>query len=417
MHPDRLSLLLTTALLLAGCSAPNEPETGPLAGPWKRHVIDASSEGADGVRLIDVNGDGLLDITTGWEEGGVIRVYLNPGPAEAREPWPAATVGEVKSPEDAVFVDLDGDGAIDVVSSCEGRERSLYVHWAPKEPVAYLDAAAWRTEPIAAARNAMQWMFTLPMQVDGTLGIDLVSGAKGEGAQIGWFEAPARPRDLKAWRYHPIYEAGWIMSIVGLDMDGDGDLDLLVSDRKGPRPGALWLENPGPGEAQKKPWPVHRIGGTGREVMFLDPVDLDGDGLLDVLTAAKTREILFHRRKSADGRQWEEFSIPIPDSAGTAKAVRAGDINLDGKLDLVFSCEHAQAPKSGVMWLSYEGSVTGGQWRAHDVSGPEGVKYDLIELIDLDGDGDLDILTCEETTGLGVIWYENPTRRPAPASR
>jgi hypothetical protein len=33
-----------------------------------------------------------------------------------------------------------------------------------------------------------------------------------------------------------------------------------------------------------------------------------------------------------------------------------------------------------------------------------------MELVDLDGDGDLDVLTCEERAGLGVIWYENPAR-------
>ena len=74
--------------------------------PWERHTIDNSSRGADGVRLADVNGDGLPDITTGWEEGGVIRVYLHPGPAKANNPWPAVTVGPVRSPEDAVFADL-----------------------------------------------------------------------------------------------------------------------------------------------------------------------------------------------------------------------------------------------------------------------------------------------------------------------
>ena len=38
--------------------------------PWKRHTIDKSSIGADGIRMLDVNGDGLHDIATGWEEGG-----------------------------------------------------------------------------------------------------------------------------------------------------------------------------------------------------------------------------------------------------------------------------------------------------------------------------------------------------------
>ena len=88
--------------------------------------------------MADVNGDGHLDITTGWEEGGVVRVYVNPGPSKAAAIWPAATVGTVKSPEDAVFADLDGDGSEDVVSSCEGKTRTMFFHWAPKSPDEYL---------------------------------------------------------------------------------------------------------------------------------------------------------------------------------------------------------------------------------------------------------------------------------------
>ena len=77
------------------------------AEPWERHTIDQSSKGADGVRLMDVNGDGLLDVATGWEEGGVVRAYINPGPKKSKAEWPAVTVGRVKSAEDAVFFDVD----------------------------------------------------------------------------------------------------------------------------------------------------------------------------------------------------------------------------------------------------------------------------------------------------------------------
>ena len=52
----------SVALLLVAGAAPADPA-------WERHTIDSSSRGADGVRLADANGDGLLDITTGWEEG------------------------------------------------------------------------------------------------------------------------------------------------------------------------------------------------------------------------------------------------------------------------------------------------------------------------------------------------------------
>ena len=54
-----------------------------VGSPWARHVIDASEKGADGVRLADVNGDGLPDIATGWEQSGVVKAYLHPGVDDA----------------------------------------------------------------------------------------------------------------------------------------------------------------------------------------------------------------------------------------------------------------------------------------------------------------------------------------------
>lgn len=406
--------ILGPAFVLAlGSVARTGPE--PLAASdrgeaWARHTIDDSSRGADGTRLADVNGDGLPDIATGWEQGGQVRAYLHPGHSKVKEKWPAVTVGAVKSPEDAVFADLDGDGATDVVSCCEGGTRSVFVHWAPKERPRYLDPSAWKTEAIPALQGKALWMFCLPMQVDGRHCNDLVLGAKGAGAQIGWLEAPANPRDLAAWKWHRLYDAGWVMSLVAVDLDGDGDLDVVASDRKGKNRGCLWLENPGP-RAAAGPWQVHRIGAGDREVMFLDVVDLDRDGLLDVVVAVRAHGLIFHRRKPGKAVAWESFPIAAAANTGGCKAVRAGDIDLDGKIDLVYSCEGAAGDKSGVVWLSYRKAVTDAVWDAHEISGPPGVKYDLVELIDLDGDGDLDVLTSEERDNLGVFWYENPARR------
>jgi len=303
--------------------------------------------------------------------------------------------------EDAVFADLDGDGALDVVSSCEGGVRAMYVHWGPSDSARILESAAWKTELLPVSSTDVMWMFCLPMDVDGKRGIDLIAGGKGAGAEVGWFEAPEDPRDLAAWRWHPLYEAGWIMSLIAADMDGDGDEDVLVTDRKGAGSGVLWIEHVDtPGD-----WPIHRIGCEGQEVMFAAVGDLDGDGLDDVLTLVKPNVIVWLRR-AADG--WERHDIAMSESAARAKAVNIADIDLDGRMDLVFTCESADAPKSGCMWMSCDGSPLQGGWTAHDVSGPEGVKYDLIEPIDMDADGDLDLLTCEERDNLGVFWYENP---------
>ena len=385
--------------------------------PWPRHTIDDSSRGADGVRLADVNGDSLPDITTGWEEGGITRVYLHPGRQDVREPWPAVTVGKTPSVEDAVLVDLDADGRTDVVTCCEGGTRTMFVHWAPKDPKRYLDPAAWHTEPIPATQKAMAWMFALGVQVDGLHGVDLVAGAKGGGAQIGWLEAPRDPRRLDAWKWHPISPAGWIMSIRTLDLDGDGDLDVLATDRRGELRGCRWMENPGPGEAQRQLWKNRFLGGRDHENMFMTVADLDADGRRDFLVSVKGSGQLWLRPPGQAAAPWRTSYIAMPENVGTEKGVAAGDIDLDGRTDVVFSCEHAGGKRSGVMWLSYDRSPEESVWTPHEISGPQGIKFDRLELLDLDGDGDLDVLGCEESEplagsrrGLGVFWYENPAK-------
>ena len=389
----------------------SDQDKSDVKAPWPLHIIDNSSRGADGVRLADINSDGLRDITTGWEQGGITKVYIHPGYSNVRQPWPAATVGQTPSVEDAVFVDLDNDGAVDVISSCEGRTKKLFVSWAPADDNDYLDSGKWDTEPIPASEGLMQWMFCIPTQVDGVNGVDLIAGGKGSDAQIGWLEAPADPRAVSDYRWHPICPVGWVMSIVLSDMDSDRYLDIVISDRKGGMRGCRWLENPGPGPAQYQRWTEHFIGARDREVMFMKIADLDQDTLEDIVVAVRPNSISYIRRLDTSGSSWQQYQIDLPDNTGTAKAVAIGDVDQDGRNDIVFTCENARE-KYGAGWLSYENSVTDIKWIHYDISGDKrGIKYDRIELLDLDNDGDLDVLTCEEAEGaggLGVIWYENP---------
>lgn len=373
--------------------------------PWKRHTIDDSSRGADGVRIADLNIDGHPDFTTGWEEGGQVRVYLNPGPQKVKQPWPAVTVGNVKSPEDAVFADLDNDGAMDVVSSCEGSTQAVFVHWAPRDEQDILRPASWKTEVFPQTAKKTRWMFALPMDVDGKNGIDLILGSKQPNAVVGWLESPANPRKLNDWKWHPLYKAGWIMSLMKVDLTGDGRDDVLLTDRKGLSRGLVLLEHPGQKKTSEK-WPIHRLGGHDHEVMFLDHRNVPSPGW-EIIVSTKDNDLLGFSRSDKPG-QWNQTAVPAAQNTGTMKSVRWIDVDLDGRLDLIYSCENAKGKLSGVVWL--EATDDPQIWKRHEVSGPEGVKFDLLQLLDLDHDGDLDVVTCEERSNLGVIWYENPTR-------
>ena len=400
-----------TLLLLVGCLC-SGLLTG-LAKPWKRHTIDSSSKaagklGADGVRLADVNGDGLLDITTGWEQGGAIVVYQNPGPAKARAAWPSVTVGRVVSPEDAMFIDLDNDGNLDVVSSCEGSARTMYIHWAPPKRGDYWNPNAWRTEAIPATKGKQLWMFAAPARLDCRGAAELFVSSKGGNASIGFLvrkDPDSFARDAGGFEYVKLRSAGWIMSLKPLDMDGDGDTDLIYSDRRGANRGVGWLENPGSAMIRKPTaWKDHLLGGQGKEVMFLDAADLDGDDDTDIVCTTRSQQLLIF--KKADTK-WDVDTLPNPYGLPHGKAVAIGDVNGDGRPDLVHTTNTGGNRKvPGVSWLEQAES----KWAVHNIGGSVGVKFDLIELVDLDKDGDLDAITCEESDNLGVFWYENPLK-------
>ncbi|MDG1893627.1 MAG: VCBS repeat-containing protein [Fuerstiella sp.] len=390
--------LIVLLCLLAGTA---------FAEPWKRHTIDpsdraAGKRGADGVRLADVNEDGHLDITTGWEEGGAVAVYLNPGPDKAKNAWTSVTVGSVRGVEDAVFADLDADGAVDVVSCAEGKVNNVFVHWAPRSKADYLRPEEWKTE-VFPASNGRRWMFALPMDVNTDGRIDLVIGSKNENAIVGWLENPATPRDAAGWKLHELTPASWIMSLRATDLDNDGDEDILYSDRFGSEPGIYCLKNPG---GRSGRWVRQLVGGKGHQVMFLSVGDLEGKSARNVTCPTLGGDLLYCARgKSGD---WTETVLPLPFGLKAGKAVAIADVNMDGRPDLVTTSE-AQREADDMVSVAWKENRPNG-WVDHAISDRRGRKFDRIEMLDVDGDGDSDLITCEEVHDLGIIWYENPTR-------
>ncbi|MFT7161988.1 MAG: hypothetical protein ACI9GZ_003175, partial [Bacteroidia bacterium] len=220
---------------------------------WKHHIIDNSSSGADGVKLADINNDGLLDITTGWEEGGLTKLYLHPGVSKVNDKWPSVVVGNTPKVEDAVFADMNRDGRLDIVSCTEKGSEKIFVHLSPKKD--FLNPDNWKQYVLPTSDSVMQWMFAEPLQVDGKYGVDLIAAGKNSKGKLGWFEAPKKKNDIDGWQWHEISTMGWVMSVILRDMDGDGDIDIIVTDRRARLQGCRWLENPGVGAQKRKEWP------------------------------------------------------------------------------------------------------------------------------------------------------------------
>ncbi len=405
----RLDWILTVGVVV--CLAQLPSVIAPNSEPWKRHTIDASSLGADGVRTADVNADGLPDLVTSWEEGGLTRVYLAARANSGGPAWQTITVGKSPSAEDAVFFDADGDGVHDIISSTEGEDRKILVHWAPPRR-SYTRENEWRTETLYS--DGSQWMFAAPMNVDGRRGADLVIGGKNARASVGWLESPARPRRVGDWKFHRLSDAGWIMSLIVIDMNRDGHDDVLLSDRVGSLAGVRWLENPGPDSPNLNgPWKDHWIGARGREAMLIDAADIDGDGIREIIVPHYLNDdfrLSIFKSRGAAAVEWDEHTVPYPDLAARPKAVTVGDVDLDGRPDIVLATAQAGKGKRGIVWLRFRGSPFQPDWEVFDVSGREGVKFDLNLLLDVDSDGDLDVINTEEIEGLGVVWYENPRR-------
>ncbi len=401
--------------------------------PWKMHLLDpAPPSGSDGVKLGDVNNDGFPDLITGFEEGGVSRIYINPGPDHAKTYWKYV---ELRSPdvEDAVLVDLDNDGTMDLVTASEGTTQQIRFHWAPDASNHYMSSVAWDSDFVPVVDKMSAWMFVIPFDMDGQNGIDLIIGSKrkigevgDDKAMVGWLRSPEDPKETKYWEYFPLSSAGWIMSIEVIDINHDTHPDVLISDRKfSSQTGVRWLENPGKDTKEfYGKWKSHMMGVSQGEPMFLTMADLDGNGSEEVLVMDLYNGLVILEQQGTAVQPWKEYNIPYPVwSGGRGKAVSVGDINLDGRPQAVLSFEEegkvASIPyeeyKSNGKYSVILGKFSGSpfvpeNWTFEKISGMRGRKFDLVTLIDLDGDGDLDVLTNdenEENDGLGVVWYEN----------
>jgi hypothetical protein len=172
----------------------------------------------------------------------------------------------------------------------------------------------------------------------------------------------------------------------------------------GAAPNSLtWLKVPSEVHTAKK-WPrfVFGSGDAPGGNHYFGVGDVNGDGRLDVAIGAKGKPFsggnwfAWWANQADPKRPWRKTLIA--DNQTGATNIVPADLNGDGRTDFFATRGHG----SGVVWFEAP------DWKQHEVD-PSLSAPHCLQVVDMDGDGDVDAATCARLSKLAV-WYENDGR-------
>ncbi len=279
--------------------------------------------------------------------------------------------------------DLDGDGDPDVLSAIQV---SSQLRWLENDAG---DGTSWTLHLID---DNFEDPRTIEIaDIDGDGDPDVLSAAEDDDA-VTWWENLAG--DASSWFRRDIGTINGAYWTVAADLDGDDDLDVVASGAHGDR--MAWWENvSGDGTA----WAEREIANGIDSPRGLDVTDLDGDGDADIAaTVGGTDELFWWENTTGDGSTWTQHLIDA--GLDFVFEVHAADVDGDSDPDLVAGALN----QSSVVWFeNVDGDASSWTERTIDAaaSAPQ-----ALQVIDVDDDGDLDVLGALDQENL-VLWWEN----------
>ena len=210
--------------------------------------------------------------------------------------------------------------------------------------------------------------------------------------------------------------AGWSNKVDLADVDGDGDVDILVADGGDyespgdPVVSQVWLND---GVASFTDASQATLGDTGSLTRVIKARDLNSDGLVDIFlgTTYQTQSRLFLGR---GGSTFEEVTAThLPALDASVGDVDIGDVDGDGDLDLVLADWGPGSPMSNDgapprLWLNDGTGVYADASSGRIPPSPVRFSWE-IEFVDVDNDFDLDIVESCKQCATSALYHNDGT--------
>ena len=343
-------------------------------------IIGNSAYDARKLKITDVDGDGDQDILTAsaddihWYEQTLNGVFA---PKQFIANVSNNAIGKI----DANLIDSDQN--IDVITASDLNDT---ISWYSNVDG---DGSSWEQNTLL---NRYAYGPT-PLDFDGDGDKDFL--AYSSTNEIALFKSQNGLGDFELFEKILLpYNIGKITGFE--DFDGDGDIDLPVS-----ADGIVLLKNDGEGHFGNEQ--VISTIGSG----YLFASDVDGDNDMDLLSAIPYHGFYWHENVSGQGDSWTDHLIDFETDEWPSITV-SGDCDNDGDLDIITVAEVGMYDQAWIDW--YENMGNGNFNTSHHVS-TNLLSLGSIYPIDIDNDGDLDLLTYGWTSYDGstgkVVWHEN----------
>jgi len=183
-----------------------------------------------------------------------------------------------------------------------------------------------------------------------------------------------------------------VMDAYAADLDLDGDADVLSASPN--ESSVSWNENLGGGVFGPRTY----LSGNYPNILDLHASDLDGDGLMDVLSTSWTLDGLYWNQNLGGLSFGPQQNISKGPADGP-RSIFSADLDGDGDSDVLSASDvdHEIA--------SYE-NLGGGSFGPQQVISSNATGAASVFAIDLDNDGDVDVLSASSADNK-IAWYEN----------